>query len=245
MKQASLLVTALLLVSLVIICDAGTNTVERVVELKSGNGTSLKGTYFVAAKPGPGVLLFHQSNRTRKSWEDVARQLAAAGINVLTVDADPNKTRKQRWPGELDTAFEFLRSQPGVNRDVIGIGGAGVIGVEDSVETARLHPAEVKSLVLLSGESENFEFLRQASQLPELFVADDNDEYPPIVEGMELLYVTASSPSRKSCITLRRTKHHGFGTSRSTSEKCPQKAATGPTCSKSIPNCPASSWIGL
>jgi hypothetical protein len=143
------------------------------------------------------VLLFHQSNRTRKSWEDVARQLAAAGINVLTVDADPNKTRKQRWPDELDAAFDFLRSQSGVNRDVIGIGGAGVIGVEDSVETARLHPAEVKSLVLLSGESENFEFLRQASQLPELFVADDNDEYPPIVEGMELLYVTASSPGRK------------------------------------------------
>jgi tetratricopeptide (TPR) repeat protein len=197
MKQASLLVTAVLLVSLVIISDARTNTVERVVEFKSGNGTILKGTYFAAAKPGPGVLLFHQSNRTRKSWEDVARQLAAAGINVLTVDADPNKTRKQRWPDELDAAFDFLRSQSGVNRDVIGIGGAGVIGVEDSVETARLHPAEVKSLVLLSGESENFEFLRQASQLPELFVADDNDEYPPIVEGMELLYVTASSPGRK------------------------------------------------
>jgi len=195
MKQASLLATAVLFVSLVIISDARTNTVERVVEFRSGSGTILKGTYFAAAKPGPGVLLFHQSNRTRKSWEDVARQLAAAGINVLTVDADPNKTRKQRWPGELDAAFEFLRSQPGVN--VIGIGGAGVIGVEDSVETARLHPAEVKSLVLLSGESESFEFLRQASQLPELFVADDNDEYPPIVEGMELLYVTASSPSRK------------------------------------------------
>ena len=197
MKQASLLVTAVLLVSLVIISDARTNTVERVVEFKSGNGTILKGTYFAAAKPGPGVLLFHQSNRTRKSWEDVARKLATAGINVLTVDADPNKTRKQRWPDELDAAFDFLRSQSGVNRDVIGIGGAGVIGVEDSVETARLHLAEVKSLVLLSGESENFEFLRQASQLPELFVADDNDDYPPIVEGMELLYVTASSPGRK------------------------------------------------
>src|SRR5215475_3456465 len=176
---------------------APTKNVARDVDFKTANGTILKATYFAAAKPGPGVLLFHQSNRTRKSWEDVARQLAAAGINVLTVDADPNKTRKQRWPGELDAAFDFLRSQSGVNRDVIGIGGAGVIGVEDSVETARLHSVEVKSLVLLSGESENFEFLRQASQLPELFVADDNDEYPPIVEGMELLYVTATSPSRK------------------------------------------------
>jgi tetratricopeptide (TPR) repeat protein len=55
----------------------------------------------------------------------------------------------------------------------------------------------VKSLVLLSGETEALDFLRQASQLPELFVVADDDEYPPIVEAMELLYVTASSPSRK------------------------------------------------
>src|SRR6266436_6775038 len=170
---------------------------SRDVDLKAPDGTILKGTYFAAGKSGPGALLFHQSNRTRKSWDDVARQLAAAGINVLTVDTDPNKTRKQRWPRELDAAFEYLVSQSGVKRDVVGIGGAGVIGVEDSVETARLHPAEVKSLVLLSGETESLDFLRQASQLPELFVVADDDEYPPIPEAMELLYVTASNPGRK------------------------------------------------
>jgi hypothetical protein len=197
MNQARLLLTPLLFGSLVIICAASTNSPKRVVDFKTANGTIVKGTYFGAAKPGPGVLLFHQSNRTRKSWDDVARQLAAAGINTLTVDTDPNKTRKQRWPDELDAAFEFLVSQAGVKRDVLGIGGAGVIGVEDSVETARLHSAEVKSLVLLSGETESLDFLRQASQLPELFVVADNDEYPPIVEAMELLYVTASSPGRK------------------------------------------------
>jgi tetratricopeptide (TPR) repeat protein len=197
MKQTPLLLIPLVLGSLVIISAARTNSVERFVDFKSADGTILKGTYFAAAKPGPGVLLFHQSNRTRKSWDDVARQLVAAGINTLTVDTDPNKTRKQRWPGELDAAFEYLISQPGVKRDVIGIGGAGVIGVENSVETARRHSAEVKSLVLLSGETESLDFLRQASQLPELFVVADDDEYPPIVEAMELLYVTASSPSRK------------------------------------------------
>ena len=168
----------------------------RVIDLKAPDGTILKASYFAAAKPGPGVLLFHQSNRTRKSWEDIARQLVAVGINVLTVDTD-SKTRKHWWPGGLDAAFEYLISQPEVKRDVIGIGGAGVIGVENSVETARRHSAEVKSLVLLSGETESLDFLRQASQLPELFVVADNDEYPPIVEAMELLYVTASSPSRK------------------------------------------------
>src|SRR6266403_4946676 len=170
---------------------------SRDVDIKKPDETILKGTYFAAAKQGPGVLLFHQSNRTRKSWDDIEHQLVAAGINALTVDTDPNKTRKQRWPGELDAAFEFLVSQPGVKRDVVGIGGAGVIGVEDSVETARLHPAEVKSLVLLSGETESLDFLRQAAQLPELFVVADDDEYPPTVEAMELLYVTASNPGKK------------------------------------------------
>src|SRR5216684_5913305 len=57
-----------------------------VVDLKSADGTLLKATYFPAGKPGPGMLLFHQNNRTRASWDDVARQLAAAGINTLTVD---------------------------------------------------------------------------------------------------------------------------------------------------------------
>src|SRR5947208_15698831 len=195
MKQLLFLPAVLIHVSVLVAPAKGTS--PRVVDITSADGTTLKATFFATEKRGPGVLLFHQSNRTRKSWDDVARQLAAAGINALTVDTDPNKTRKQRWPGELDAAFEFLVSQPGVNRDVVGIGGAGVIGVEDSVETARLHAPEVKSLVLLSGETESLDFLRQASQLPELFVVADNDEYPPIVEAMELLYVTASSQSRK------------------------------------------------
>jgi hypothetical protein len=172
---------------------------SKVVDIKTADGTILNATYFAAGTPAPGVLLFHQSNRTRKSWEDIARQLAAVGINVLTIDTDPKRPRKQRWPGDLDAAFEFLVSQSGVKRDVIGIGGAGVIGVEDSVETARRHSGQVKSLVLLSGETfgEGRDFLRDASQLPELFVAADDDEYPPIVEQMEFLYITASSPSRK------------------------------------------------
>ncbi|PYK45881.1 MAG: hypothetical protein DME46_02920, partial [Verrucomicrobia bacterium] len=34
-----------------------------------------------------GVILFHQSNRTRESWAGVAGQLAAAGIDVLTIDS--------------------------------------------------------------------------------------------------------------------------------------------------------------
>lgn len=50
----------------------------RALALKTSDGVTLEASYFAAGKPGPGVLLYHQSNRTRTSWEGVARQLAAA-----------------------------------------------------------------------------------------------------------------------------------------------------------------------
>lgn len=176
------------------------------VDLKSADGTLLKATFFPAAKPGPGVLLFHQSNRTRTSWDDVPRHLAAAGINTLTIDergygesGGKKETRELYHDGDLDAAFEYLLSQPGVQRDVIGAGGAGWLGVDNSVETARRHPAEVKSLVLMSGETllPQLRFLRQASRLPGLFVVSDDDEYPPTVEAMEWLYDCSASPQKQ------------------------------------------------
>src|SRR5262245_8345272 len=176
----------------------------REVDLKASDGTLLKGTYFAAAKPGPGVLLFHQSNRTRKSWAGVAAQLAGAGINVLTLDGrghgDSGGGKSDKgWENDVDAAFQFLISQPGVNRDVIGMGGAGSLGVENATETARRHPQQVKSLVLLSGEAfrPQDQFLHQATQLPGLYVSSDDDEYPPTEEAMQLMYANAASPGKK------------------------------------------------
>lgn len=187
----------------------------RVVELKASDGTPLRASYFAADKPGPGVLLLHQVNRDRKSWEGVAAQLASVGVNTLTLDmrgiGESGGTRWERltgaelnehwrgWPEDVDVALAFLRSQPGVNRGMIGIGGAGLLGVDNSVEAARRHRAEIKSLVLMSGETfrDGLQFLHQARQLPELFVFSDEDEYPPTQDAMKLLYVTASSPGRK------------------------------------------------
>src|SRR5207237_9199955 len=142
-------------------------------------------------------------------------QLAATGCNTLIRDmrgcgesgGTPNtkltdeeraKVRAMR-PGDVETAFQYLVSQPGVKRDVIGVGGAGSFGVLPSVEIARRHSAEVKSLVLLSGETlqDGLQFLRQASQLPGLFVVADDGEYPSTVEAMEWLYITSSSPGKK------------------------------------------------
>jgi dienelactone hydrolase len=216
MKQLRIFLPLAVLTLTVAALGQSTQTpAARVIDLKTSDGAILKATYFAAAKPGPGVLLLHQSNRTRKSWDELAGELAAAGINTLTLDmrgfgesggspytkltdAERAQVRKM-WPVDVDTAWQYLVSQPGVKRDVIGVGGAGWFGVLHSVEVARQHTAEVKSLVLLSGETlqDGLQFLQQASHLPGLFVVDDNDEYPPTVEAMELLYITASNPGKK------------------------------------------------
>ena len=211
MKQ--LLLSFAVLISMSAFSAQPQNASPRAVDFKSGDGTVLKGTYFGAGKPGPGVLLFHQSNRTRKSWDELAAQLAAVGIHVLTVDSrahgesggkyDTEANRaaywKTWWPSDLDAAFQYLSSQAGVNREAIGAGGAGNLGVQSAIETARRHPAQLKSLVLLSGETvrSGMEFLHQASQLAQLYVMDDNDEYQPGSEEMKLLYITASSPIKQ------------------------------------------------
>ena len=183
----------------------------RAVDVKAADGTILKGTFFAAAAPGPGAILFHQSNRNRDSWDGVARHLASAGIYVLTLDMrghgetggaydkTDRERAKQTRLGDLDAAFAFLASQPGVDRAVVGFGGAGVEGVDNAVRTAQRHPGQAKSLVLMSGETlrDGIEFLKEASRLPALFVVSDDDEYPPTVEAVELMYVTDGSPSKR------------------------------------------------
>ncbi len=186
----------------------------RVIDLKASDGAVLKGTYFAAAKSGPGVLLLHQCNRQRKVWDDLARQLTAAGINVLTFDlrgfGESSGPRldtvtqqeaaelQQKWPGDVDTALEYLAAQPRVKRDVIGVGGASC-GVNNSIQAARRHPGEVKSLVLLSGGTDfaGRQFLRQAPQLPAFFAVADDDEFRPTVEIMPWLYSISVGHGKK------------------------------------------------
>jgi dienelactone hydrolase len=184
---------------------------ERIVDLTAADGTKLKATYFAAANPGPGVLLLHQCNRQRKVWDGLARQLSAAGVNVLTLDlrgfgesgGDPidkippqqAQAERQKWPGDIDVAFQYLVSQPGVTRNVIGAGGASC-GVDNSIQTGRRHP-EVKSLVLLSGNTDlnGRNYLRN-SATPAFFAVADDDEFPPSIMSIEWLYSLTANPGK-------------------------------------------------
>jgi dienelactone hydrolase len=195
-------------------CGVSAWAAERVVDLTASDGTTLKATYFAATKTGPGVMLLHQCNRQRKIWDGLAQQLAAAGINVLTLDyrgygdsggdrfdklppQQAAQIQSEKWPGDIDTAFQYLASQPGVTREVIGVGGASC-GVNNSIQTARRHP-EVKSLVLLSGNTDlkGRQFLRESTKLPVFFAVADDDEYPTSIVAMEWLYSLDADPDKK------------------------------------------------
>lgn len=170
---------------------AGQPPAPRSLDLTAPDGTRLKATYYAAAKAGPGVLLLHQCNAERGSWDGLARQLATSGIHVLTLDYrgygesggeryqdDPQKQQKivnEKWPGDVDTAFAWLLAQPGVDRGQIGAGGASC-GVNQSVQLSRRHP-EVKSLVLLSGPANRIgrQYLRNTPGLPLFASAADDD----------------------------------------------------------------------
>ena len=185
---------------------------ERVVDLTASDGTRLKATYFSAAKPGPGVLLLHQCNRQRKVWDGLARQLASSGINVLTVDyrsfgesegepfdkLPPDKARAvfDKMPSDIDTAYAYLIAQPGVNRSIIGVGGASC-GVNNAIQTARRHP-EVKSLVLLSGNTDwnGRKFMRSSAAPPTFLAIADDDEFKPSIISIQWIYSLTANPGK-------------------------------------------------
>src|SRR6266478_9607499 len=162
-------------------CAAQETRAPHAVDLNASDGTKLKASYFAAGKPGPGVLLLHQCNQQRKNWDELAGRLAGAGIHVLTLDYrgygesggtsykdlpqdEFARILAEKWPGDVDTAFKYLVSQPGVTRGIVGAGGASC-GVNQSIQLARRHP-EVKSLVLLSGNTDRGgrEFLRKSEK---------------------------------------------------------------------------------
>ncbi|MGH9703865.1 MAG: serine aminopeptidase domain-containing protein [Candidatus Acidiferrales bacterium] len=170
---------------------AGAEATKRDAELSAPDGLKLKVTYYSAGKPGPGVLLMHQCNRDRKTWDPLATQLSQAGINVLTMDyrgfgesgGEPlnSQTPEQqaatlaKWPGDIDVAFQYLLDQPGIDKGHIGAGGASC-GVNNSIQLALRHQ-EVKTLVLLSGNTDQagLSYLEKSTALP-LFVSASEDD---------------------------------------------------------------------
>ena len=212
MRKTPLALAVLGALALALAATAQETPAPQDLDLRASDGTKLKATYFAARKEGPGVLLMHQCNQQRKKWDELAPKLAAAGIHVITVDyrgygesggsrfldipgPERVQTVREKWPGDMDTAYGSLLSQKGVTHRIAGAGGASC-GVNQAIQLARRHP-EVRSLVLLSGNTDldGRNFLRKSTQVPILLSAADDDQ--GAVELMEWLYALSPNPGSK------------------------------------------------
>jgi dienelactone hydrolase len=188
------------------------------IDITSPDGAKLRATFFAAAKPGPGVLLLHMCNTTRKSWEPVATELGEKGINALTIDnrgfgesggprfegASPDviKQLNEKWPGDFEAAYNFLVAQAGVNQSRIAVGG-GSCGVNNAMKLAERHP-DFKALVLLAGSMDlaGINSIANHPELPIFTAAAADDEYnPATIELMQWFSELSGNP---------RTKFSGF-----------------------------------
>jgi len=178
------------------------------LDLAAPDGTQLRATYFAADRPGPGVVLLHMCNSDRSAWNSLGEKLAAAGIHALSLDfrsygesggeapegfgAERQRWIDEKWPGDVDTAFEHLASRPGVDRSRMGAAG-GSCGVNQAIHLARRHP-EVRTLALLAGGPNRAgeEFLVENAWMP-LFGAAAHDD-GNAVEAMEWTLTLAGNP---------------------------------------------------
>jgi hypothetical protein len=95
-----------------------------------------------------------------------------------TKSDDPQQQRwiaDREWPGDIDTAYAWLTSQPGVDKARTGAAGASC-GVDQAVQLARRH-SEVRTVVLLSGgiEVKSREFVRDSAWMPIFGAASQGD----------------------------------------------------------------------
>lgn len=136
---------------------------KKDVDLKAADGINLKASYFDPGRSGPAMLLLHQCNMDRHAWDGLAQDLAGAGFHVLTLDYrgygqsggeranSRDEASAKKWAGDVDTAYDYLLEQKGVDKSRIAAGGASC-GVTQSSNLATRHH-DVKALMLLSGNA--------------------------------------------------------------------------------------------
>lgn len=210
----------------------------------TSDGVLLKGNYFKGKKNKPAVLMMHQCNQDQTSYKKLVQMLTQEGFNVLTFDFrgfGESKSEKyfdfnkqfdeiiKTLKYDAEAAYQFLISQPKINKKVIGTVGASC-GAEESVVLAQNH-SEIKTLVLLSGSFAPFpkakfkpfwenpsdpkfaeykkytEFVEKSSGITMMGVAADKD-YPDIVlDSMKEFFALA--PNKENLFVVYEDTEHG------------------------------------
>jgi len=136
------------------------------VTIDSPDGVKIIGTYLPASTPNsPAVLLLHQWQSDRHSYDEFAKKMQEKGLAVLSIDGRGfgESTRKadgstvapgrtdadvKAMLGDVDAGFNYLAKQKNVDGSKIGITGASY-GSSLALIYAADHP-NVAAVALLS-----------------------------------------------------------------------------------------------
>ena len=200
-------------------------TAQENLDIKAPDGATLKATYYNPGAPGPGVMLFHQCNRDRKSWIPLATKLAGEGFHVFTLDnraygesaggdgdgpnnelsRDEFRAMREKWEADIEAAYQTFAAMEGVDSNRLGAGGASC-GVHNSIRLASKHPG-FKTLVMLSGGTRpaQMEFIKSAKTLSLFGAASEDDGGTP--ERMR--QIIDASPHSDSKLVMYASAGHG------------------------------------
>jgi dipeptidyl aminopeptidase/acylaminoacyl peptidase len=146
---------------------ATANSSVETVKITSSDGVVLVGTFLESAKPdSPGLLLLHQWQSDRHSYDDFAKRMQTKGFNVLSIDgrgfgestkkSDGTSVAPERSDeavkamlGDVDAAVGFLKKEKNVDPKRIGIVGASY-GSSLALIYAADHYNEVSAVAMLS-----------------------------------------------------------------------------------------------
>jgi dienelactone hydrolase len=158
----------------------------------------------------------------RHSWDPRANDLAAAGIHVLTFDfrgfgetgdkaADAQARRTQmaeKWPKDVDAAYDYLTGQKGVDKSHIAVGGASC-GVTQAANAAVRHK-EISALVALSGPAGDpaLAYIAQAPALAVFGAATDKDSIVA-TSAQSVTQAKDASKNSRSKVTIYPGTEHG------------------------------------
>lgn len=105
----------------------------RTVSFLSLDGTTISAQFYEAsARPSPGVVLVHMLSRSKADWDEIAQQLADAGIAALAIDlrghgdSTGSSGSLPEMTQDVRAAAQWLSARPSVRPDAIGIAGASL-----------------------------------------------------------------------------------------------------------------------
>ncbi len=105
--------------------------VPRAVNISASDGLALRGKFYPAAVPAPGVLLLHMLGHSKEDWNAVGSALQEAGFAALAVDmrGHGDTGGGADWVlarSDVGMMFEWLAGQPNVDGTRLAAVGASI-----------------------------------------------------------------------------------------------------------------------